>query len=253
MWNAYRCDSQGRGGVPVTLRSSPLLLRPFATPRKSPGPRRHPASRRRPAEARRWARPLYPGHASIWLPVYADMPDNVEVMHDRRLAGLEEFLQARRGYYNTIWICRMHNLDRVKPILERCSRHRRAGQCPDRDGHGGDRGTARVARRKMLGEAAGFDLQGAIRTEFANAWFCQSLVAVSETEAGHLRALGFPDVAVLGHVMAPNGLQWFTANVLPRVEAELGCDTRLTVAGYVGQDVDLSSWPSIRGSRCAVR
>ena len=210
--------------------------------------------------------PLHPGHASV-APVYADMPDNVEVMHDRRLPGLEEFLQARRGYYDTIWICRTHNLDRVKPILERCGTDVLANVRIVMDTEA-IAALREFARRKMLGEAAGFDLQAAIRTEFANAWFCQSLIAVSETEAAHLRALGFPDVAVLGHVMEPaptprtfaersgmlfvgaipvqdspnlDGLHWFTANVLPRVEAELGSDTRLTVAGYVGQDVDLST------------
>jgi hypothetical protein len=43
----------------------------------------------------------------------------VEVMHDRDLGALEAFLKARRGYYDTIWIARTHNLDQVKPVLGR--------------------------------------------------------------------------------------------------------------------------------------
>lgn len=35
--------------------------------------------------------------------VYADMPDTVEVMHDRALEQLEEFLLLRKGYYDAIW------------------------------------------------------------------------------------------------------------------------------------------------------
>ena len=51
--------------------------------------------------------------------VYADMPETVEVMHDHGIDGLRDFLQRRAGYYDTIWISRTHNLDRVRPILRR--------------------------------------------------------------------------------------------------------------------------------------
>ena len=142
--------------------------------------------------------PLFPPEVSV-AAVYADMPDTVEVMHDHSLAGLEEFLKARRGYYATIWICRIHNLDRVKPILERIGTDVLAGMqiVLDTEAIGALR---EAARHRLDGKAGDFDLQAAIRAECANAWFCQSLVAVSESEAAHLRALGFPDVAVLGHV-----------------------------------------------------
>ncbi len=211
---------------------------------------------------------VYPLHPARRDPaaIYADMPDNVEVMHDRGLGELEAFLKARRGYYDTIWIARTHNLDRVKPILER------GGM----DAAGGVRlvldteaiaALREAARRTALGDASPFDVDGAILDEFANAWFCQSVVAVNEAEAARLRGLGLADVAVLGHACAvtptprgfaeragllfvgalaaadsPNldGLVWFADAVLPLIEAELGHETRLTVAGFVGEDVDLS-------------
>ncbi|MEO8715352.1 MAG: glycosyltransferase, partial [Acetobacteraceae bacterium] len=209
---------------------------------------------------------VYPLHSARVDPaaIYADMPETVEVMHDRALADLEAFLRARRGYYDTIWIARTHNLDRVKPILERGGT----------DVVGGVRlvlDTEAIAalreagRREVMGEEA-LDVEAALAQEFASAWFCQAIVAVSEAEAARLRALGFPDVAILGHVRIPaptprpfaeragllfvgalpvaespnyDGLLWFVDAVLPLIEAELGHETRLTVAGHVG-DVDLS-------------
>jgi O-antigen biosynthesis protein len=48
--------------------------------------------------------------------------------------------------------------------------------------------------------------------------------------------------AALEHPAAPavDGLSWFIDAVLPLIEAELGWETRLTVAGQVGPGVDLS-------------
>ncbi len=206
--------------------------------------------------------PLHPGRVGL-AGVYADMPDTVEVMHDRGLGELETFLKARRGYYDTIWIARTHNLDRVKPILERVGMDG-AGNVRlvlDTEALGALREAARCA---ITGEV--FDVDGALRAEFANAWFCQALVAVNEDEAARLRRLGFADVTVLGHAREAtptprpfaersgllfvgaipvadspnlNSLLWFADAVLPLVEADLGEEARLTVAGFVGE-VDLS-------------
>ena len=49
--------------------------------------------------------------------VYADMPETVEVMHDRSLDGLHAFLAERPGYFDAIWVSHTHNLDAVAPIL----------------------------------------------------------------------------------------------------------------------------------------
>lgn len=207
--------------------------------------------------------PVYPSRVDP-AAIAADLPDTVEVMHDRGLDALEGFLRARRGYYDTIWIARTHNLARVKPVLERGGT----------DVLGGVRivldteaiaALREAARREALGEAP-LDVEAALAEEFADAWFCQAVVAVSEAEAARLRGLGFPDVAVLGHARAPaptprgfaeregmlfvgalevagspnhDALLWFVDAVLPLIEAELGYQTRLTVAGHVG-GVDLS-------------
>jgi O-antigen biosynthesis protein len=209
--------------------------------------------------------PVYASRAELTA-IYADMPDTVEVMYDRSIPDLESFLKARRGYYDTIWIARTHNLARIKPILER------GGM----DVVGGVRlvldteaiaATREAARRAAIGDNSPFDVDNAIRAEFEDAWFCQAVVAVSEAEATRLSAVGFADVTVLGHARdvtptartfaeragllfigaipeadCPNldALMWFADEVLPRIEAELGHETRLTVAGFVGEGVNLS-------------
>ena len=72
--------------------------------------------------------------------IYADMPDTVEVMHDRTIETFAAFLAARQGYYDVIWIARTHNLDRAQPLLERFVTEWTATH---RAGHRGHRRTAR--------------------------------------------------------------------------------------------------------------
>jgi GT2 family glycosyltransferase/glycosyltransferase involved in cell wall biosynthesis len=197
--------------------------------------------------------------------VYADLPDTVEVMHDGCLAALEPFLASRRGSFDTIWIARTHNLDRVKPILERGGVDVLGGVHVVLDTEA-ITATRDARRHALLRGTEPFDQQDAIRRELANAYFCQSIVAVNAAEAQILRDLGLSDVHVLGHARAltltprrwndrsgllfigafaapdsPNydGLCWFVDEVLPLVERELGYETRLTIVGSVGEGVDL--------------
>ncbi len=198
--------------------------------------------------------------------VYADFADTVEVMHDHSLADLESFLLSRRGYFNTIWIARTHNLDLVKPILEKGGVDVLGGVRVVLDTEAIS-ATREAQRLRLAGGDAPFDLDRALEDELANASFCQSIVAVDAHEAALLQRLGFTDITVLGHVRplqltprpwrdragmlfvgalhtmdSPNydSLCWFTDHVLPLIERELGYETRLTVAGPVGAGVDLS-------------
>jgi GT2 family glycosyltransferase len=210
---------------------------------------------------------VYPVNEKLLDPaaVYADFPDTVEVMYDRSLGQLEEFLQGRFGYYDAIWISRTHNLDRVKPVLERAFAG--AGRMPrcilDTEAIVGLR---EVERARLDAAAAPFDVDAAIMREFGNAYFCQNLIAVNEHEAQALRTLGFSGVSVIGHARdvaltprawkdrsgllfvgaihvmdSPNydSLCWFVDEVLPIVEQSLGWETRLTVVGYIGEGVTL--------------
>ena len=199
--------------------------------------------------------------------IYADMPDTVEVMHDRSREELADFLAARAGYYDTIWIARTHNLERVKPMLERVA----AGMVkPPRIVLDTEAiVTLREAEHAALAGAAPFDVDAAIMQEFAGAHVCQAIIAVTSGEAQKLRDLGFPDVAVIGHWReaqptprafadragmlflgaihqqeSPNfdALEWFVHKVLPLVEQSLGWQTRLTIAGFVDPAVSLEAY-----------
>lgn len=209
---------------------------------------------------------VYPVNSSRFglASIYADMPDTAEVMHDRGLDGLADFLLARQSYYDAIWIARTHNLDRIRPILERTTTG--SGRPPRIVLDTEAIASIREAERATVSGDAPQDLDAAIMREFANAHFCQSIIAVSPDEAQKLRDLGFSDVAVIGHlrearptprgfaeragllfvgaihqVDSPNydGLMWFVREVLPLIEQELGWETRLTVAGYIGPQVSL--------------
>jgi glycosyltransferase involved in cell wall biosynthesis len=199
--------------------------------------------------------------------IYRDMPDAAEVMHDRALQELANFLAARRGYYDTIWIARTHNLDRVGPLLERAIAA--TGKPPRIVLDTEAIATLREAERAALAGEAPFDVDAAIRREFANADVCTRIVAVTAEEARRLRDLGFRDVAVIGHWREPqptsrafadragmlflgaihqqdspnrDALEWFVREVLPLVEQSLGWETRLTIAGYVDPAVSLDGY-----------
>src|SRR5271166_844990 len=199
--------------------------------------------------------------------IYAEMPDTVEVMHDRAHEELANFLTARQGYYDAIWIARTHNLDRVKPMLERIIA---GGGKPPRIVLDTEAIAAlRDAERAALTDAVVFDTDAAIMREFANAHLCRRIIAVNPLEAQKLRDLGFSDVVVIGHWReaqptprafadragmlflgaihqqdSPNrdALAWFVSEVLPLVEQSLGWETRLTVAGYVDPAISLEEY-----------
>jgi GT2 family glycosyltransferase len=197
--------------------------------------------------------------------VYADFPDTVEVMYDRSLSRLEEFLHARPCYYETIWIARTHNFARVMPILQRClvSADPAPSCILDTEAIVALR---EAARARLADPSVPFDVEATIMREFGNADSCDRLIAVSQQEAAALRALALAEVSVIGHMRevaltprqwkdrsgllfvgaihvmdSPNydSLCWFVESVLPIVERALGWETRLTVVGYTGQDVSL--------------
>jgi len=198
--------------------------------------------------------------------IAADMPDQVEVMHDRTYAELEAFLHERAGSFHAIWIARTHNLDRMRSALEAGLADRRPPPLLILD-------TEAIAAGRLAGEAAlrgrDYDLQAALAAEFHNAHLCGRLVAVNEAEATTLRGLGFDNVSVIGHICEPrptlrsfseragllflgaiheegspnrDGLCWFIDAVLPLVEQELGWETRLTVVGYLAPGVSLDQY-----------
>jgi GT2 family glycosyltransferase len=204
--------------------------------------------------------PILP-HSFDLAAIYGDMPETVEVMFNKTLDDLPPFLQSRAGYYDIVWVARTHNLDRVREHVERLDPPPRI--VLDTEAITALRTAAQAA---LTGETKTFDLDGAIRAEFAGASICRGIVAVSEPEAETLRRLGYQDVSVVGHIRAltptsrrfadragllfvgaihnidsPNydSLCWFVDEVLPLVQDTLGWETRLTIAGYMAGGVTL--------------
>ena len=194
--------------------------------------------------------------------IYGDFPDDVEILHDRDAESLGEWLEARLGDYDCIWISRTHNLDRILPMLLA------AGIDPERTPLVLDTeaiGTFRDAGRAKLA-AEPFDFDAKLRAEFANASCCRRLITVNRAEADCLRDLGLPGAAILGTMHAPqptenafsaregllfvaaihrpdspnlDALHWYADEILPALAAEMDQVPRLTVAGHIGAEIDL--------------
>lgn len=198
--------------------------------------------------------------------VVCEIPDEVELTETFGLPDLPEFLAQRANGFEVIWIARTHNLDAVRSTLEKsiATLSHKPLLILDTEAIASTRNAVRALLFKQP-----FKVAAELRHEFRNARFCQRVVAVSDTEAETLRALGLPEVHVVGHSLAPQptptpfseragmlflgaiheqdspnyeALTWFIEKVFPLVDRELGWETHLTVAGYTAPGVDLSRW-----------
>ena len=198
--------------------------------------------------------------------VYSDLPDSVEVMHDRNVDSFPEFLAQRKDYFDAVWVARSHNLNKIRPLLApMLSAANPPAVVLDTEAIAANR---EAVRQALTGEQK-TDIDAAIKKELEHADICETIVAVSEEEARNLRDIGRDNVAVIGHLRpvaptpkpfadragmlfvgamhqqaSPNydSLMWFLNEVLPRVEQTLGWQTRLTVIGYTAPGVALDQF-----------
>jgi hypothetical protein len=118
----------------------------------------------------------------------------------------------------------------------------------------------------LAGSRAKTSLAESIRREYRNVAATMKIVAVNVLDANLLRQNGFPNVKTLGHSLSPiasapgfaerrnllfvgaihdqnapnlDALAWFVDNVLDQLIEEVP-DIRLTVAGFIGETVDLT-------------
>ena len=188
------------------------------------------------------------------MSLFGDLPETVEVLHDRDFTMLAEFLAERRNLYDLVWVARTHNFVRVLPYL------RKAGLDPARVPLVLD--TEAVASNRA-GHGAG------LQAEFAGVEVCREILAVSAAEVAQLHALGLPQASLLGTARAPaptpNGfaqragllfvagihqadspnldsLAWYLHEILPPLAALLGEAPMLHVVGYTAPGIDLSAF-----------
>jgi glycosyltransferase involved in cell wall biosynthesis/GT2 family glycosyltransferase len=202
--------------------------------------------------------PILPHHGGL-AATHGDLPDTVEVMHDRTIDDLSALLNRRAGYFDVVWVAGVATLDRVRPVIAPWMKAVDKAPRVILD-------VVSIAALQNAGQAAlsagepavDPDPDEALKAEFASAALCQYVVAVSAHEAGWLRGIGLDAVAVIGPARDPaptprcfeertgllfvgaidaanspnhDGLCWFVDAVLPLVEKALGWETRLTIAG----------------------
>jgi GT2 family glycosyltransferase len=205
------------------------------------------------------------------MSIFGDMPEGVEVLHDRNIMLLAKFLESRPDYYDLIWVSRTHNLARVLPMLKAAGAGwRHLPVVLDTEAVATVRDAVRAA---VLGDGEDFNFDAALRAEFASAVACRHIMAVSRTEVDLLHSIELPAVSHLGTCRAPaptpNGFQarsgllfvagihqpdspnldslrWYADEILPALVAELDEVPVLHVAGYTAPEIDLSPFSGNR-------
>ncbi|TCS20581.1 GT2 family glycosyltransferase [Acidomonas methanolica] len=135
--------------------------------------------------------------------LYAAFPENVEVIWDREMHDLEEFLHQRAGLYDAIWICRSQNMSRLVPTIER-SAHLMPQAMIVADIEA-VRAVGEEQRDRLLGlpETEQSTLADRLRAEFQGLMIATKIVAASARDVRLLTGQGFTNVSVLGQALAP--------------------------------------------------
>jgi O-antigen biosynthesis protein len=208
-----------------------------------------------------------------WSQVYADMPPEVEFMMGYGPPLLEAFLRNRRGYYDTIFVSRPHNMEPLARILAANPEWFEGVKIIY------DAEALFVAREVTLRQLNGTpfpedEKEKMLGEEVSLAAVADCVVSVSEAEKRAFEGNGVGRVHILGHALAPapinwpfekrngflfvgavhqeatpNGdsLIWFLEQVFPKIQETLGTDVPLTIAGFNNSDrVKQLAGPSVR-------
>lgn len=182
-----------------------------------------------------------------WSDVYDLLPGNVEVVLDEGQAGLQNFLRDRQGFYQTIMISRVHNME----IFNELVKHEPNLITDEKIIYDAEAVIAprEVLRRRLWGETiTDSEEQLLIAQELKQAGTANRVVAVSESEESLYHQQGIEDTVVLGHTLpskptpnsfgersgilfvgalrdegSPNvdSLLWFLINCWPAIEREI--------------------------------
>lgn len=204
---------------------------------------------------------LFPtaGAEEHWPAVRSAIDASVEALVQHSAGGLHDFLQARRGTFDAILVCRPHNMKTYTAAVARTARL--AGDAAvlydaealfaPRDalkralaGEPADHGQAKIELEREIAlarasagvisvspiEKAVFDQQGIERT-----WLLGHAIEARPTPAVFAARTGFVFLGALYDDDSPNAdsLRWFAAHVLPRLREILGTRVRLTIIGGV--------------------
>ncbi|MBV9755975.1 MAG: glycosyltransferase [Alphaproteobacteria bacterium] len=189
-----------------------------------------------------------------WADIRRHFPPGLEVMVGQGEAGLGRFLEERLDFYDTILVTRPHNMQSFLRASEQKTEGPRLVY--DAEAIFADRQMAALAIAGVrLSEAQRL---GLLASEIKLARSADMVIAVTERDAAMFRGHGCADVRVLGHALPPAPAQagfacradllfvgaldsdqspntdavlWFISEVMPRLDALIGDEYRLIVAG----------------------
>ena len=204
---------------------------------------------------------LFPtaGAEERWPEVRRSIGDSVETLVQHSAAELHAFLQARRGAFDAIFVCRPHNMETYVDAVTRT---------PGLAGHAAvlyDAEALFAPREALRREIAGKvpnhqQTKREIEREIALARAADGVISVSALEKAVFEEHGIDRTWLLGHAIEPRptlasfdartgfvflgalyddtspnaeSLRWFAAQVLPKLRELLGTHVRLTIVGGV--------------------
>jgi GT2 family glycosyltransferase/cytochrome c-type biogenesis protein CcmH/NrfG len=195
-------------------------------------------------------------HQENWIDIYADIPREVEVATGYGLPGLEEFLKARKGYYDLVFVSRPHNMSQINYLLSRENLLAGTKIIYDAEALYCLR---EFEQKKLLGiQLNSEDLQRAIDEEIELAKHSDAIVSVSESEKQYFLDRGYKQVRAIGHSLeiiptsnhcqqrqhllfvgsvykseSPNAdsITWLTEAIFPAIASNLNESVNLLIAG----------------------
>jgi len=133
-----------------------------------------------------------------WLDTYRSVPANVEVLLEYGIQALADFLRQRSGFYHTVMVSRIHNMEAINELL--------TGQ-PDLLGNArliydaeAITATREILQRELQGEVLTEEQKNAlVEKEIHTARTADTIVTVSSREAEIYTQHGYRNTVVLGH------------------------------------------------------
>lgn len=190
---------------------------------------------------------------------YRILPPDVEIAAEHGRDGLMGFLRERVGYYDAAIVSRPHNMAAFRACLAEVPEFIDMRKVVyDAEAIFALRDEARA---RLHEHRSGRPSKGVISAEVALGADAAVILAVNELEAENFRHAGAADVRVLGHALEPrpvgggfaarrdllfvgaldedespnaDSLDFFVREVMPRLDAQIGTDYVLRVAGRNG-------------------
>ncbi|MDO5758743.1 MAG: rhamnan synthesis F family protein [Rhodobacterales bacterium] len=206
-----------------------------------------------------WSATLYPTAVPYFSceQAYEVIPATTELMLGAPITPLVDFLRGRVGCFDAILVSRPHNMAQFRDAVAQVPSWKHVPVLYDAEAIFAERDAVLA----QLNGQKSFNRDQALKDELALANGARTVFSVSEAEASAFRAHRFADVRVLGHALSPrpvgggpegrrdmlfvgaldddhspntDSLEWFVRTIMPRIDAEIGTDWQLHVAGRAG-------------------